>query len=253
MPDICEIGEPSGTSTELSTLSSVPEISDSQNKSLGYRQQLRSRKLLLESFQNEAPSKIIQGLVSKLSAEDKIIPKAAKDLQDVIQLCLESPSRASKVKKTVTTEPPLYTAEEALGVIIDRKFSVETYKDRQQDLKSRGYNVYPPYSQVLHARKACYPSEDIRVSDVEASVSLKGLMTHTLKRIVQSCEESFIEFSDRKGIKELTCVFEGSWGFDSSTGQSFYKQSFDQSPLERTTKVKDYRNLARIDQQCETQ
>ncbi|CAH2092645.1 unnamed protein product [Euphydryas editha] len=198
VPSICEIGEPGGASTELSTLKS--------SKSLGYRQQLRSRKRLLESFQNDAPSKIIQGLVSKLSAEDKIIPKAAKDLQDVIQLCLESPSQASKVKKAVTIEPQPYTAEEALGVIIDRKVS------------------------VWKARKACYPSEEIRVSDVEASVSLKGLMTHTLIRIVQSCEESFIEFSDRKGINELTCVFEGSWGFDGSTGQSFYKQSFDQSP-----------------------
>lgn len=119
--------------------------------------------------------------------------------------------------------------------MIDRKFSVETYKERQQDLKSRGYNVYPPYALVLNARKACYPNEEIIVSDTEASVSLKGLLTHTLKRILHSCEESFTEFCDRKGIKELKCVFKGSWGYDGSTGQSFYKQNLGTSTQDLST------------------
>lgn len=113
--------------------------------------------------------------------------------------------------------------------MIDRKLSVETYKDMQQDLKSRGYPVYPPYSKVLLARKACYPAKEINVSDIEASVSLKGLLTHTLERIVQSHEESFTEYCDRKSIMDMSCKLEGSWGFYGSTGQSFYKQKFDQS------------------------
>lgn len=55
------------------------------------------------------------------------------------------------------------------------------------------------------------------------------MLVHTLQRIVKSHEESFTEYCDRQDKTALTCKFEGSWGFDGSTGQSFYKQSFDLS------------------------
>lgn len=123
-------------------------------ESLSYRQQQRSRRRLAECFHNEPPNKIIKTFVTTMSTLDKkITPLAAKEFETVIQHCLQSPTRSLKVMKKINAEPQPYTPEEALGVMIDRKFSVETYKDRQQDLKTRGYPVYPPYAQVLNARK----------------------------------------------------------------------------------------------------
>lgn len=64
------------------------------------------------------------------------------------------------------------------------------------------------------------------VSEIEASNSLNGLLIHTVQRIVQSCDASFVEYCNRKGKQEFSCIFEGSWGFDGSTGQALYKQHF---------------------------
>lgn len=43
---------------------------------------------------------------------------------------------------------------------------------------------------------------------------------------VESLDESINEYCNQKQIDTIYCVFQGSWGFDGSTGQSMYKQSF---------------------------
>ncbi|CAG4926191.1 unnamed protein product [Colias eurytheme] len=138
-------GQSSCTSTSVTPSSHIPSGScsfENNNKSrVGYRQELRSRKRLMDHFQNDSPNKVIKAFVSSMAGAEIVSPKSKKDLESVIQSCLQTPSRATKVHKSITKEIQPYTPEEALGVIIDRKLSVETYIDMQQDLQRRGCPV----------------------------------------------------------------------------------------------------------------
>lgn len=147
---------------------------------LSYRQQLRSRKCIASVLEDQPRSKLIKTFATTVEADgNKLSPKAAKDLEQIIHTCLKSPNRATKISKNINFSIQPYTPEEALGLIIDRRLNIETYKVIQQEAKFRGCKLYPPYSKILEARKACHPTEQIFVSDVEASVSLQGILDHT--------------------------------------------------------------------------
>lgn len=140
-------------STGMSALSESPKSTN--DPSISYKQDLKIRKRIMESLQGQPQAKVIKSFASTITSEDgsKITAKASKDLEQVIKLCLTTPKEPSVVLKKVSTVTKPYTQEEALGLIIDRKLSVETYKILRQDLKSRGYPAYPPYHEILNARK----------------------------------------------------------------------------------------------------
>lgn len=72
----------------------------------------------------------------------------------------------------------------------------------------------------------CYSEEEIVITEREASVSLHGLLLHTFRRIIILSSEKISQYCKQKQKNIVYCTFEGSWGFDGSTGQSFYKQKF---------------------------
>lgn len=91
---------------------------------------------------------------------------------------------------------------------------------------NRGYDdIYPPYYKVLEAKKACYP-DDVQISEREASVSVQNLVEHTFNRIKQLTDAVFITYCNKYGKQAVECSFRGIWGFDGSSGQALYKQSF---------------------------
>lgn len=104
--------------------------------------------------------------------------------------------------------------------------TVDDYTSQQRDLKERGFPAYPPYYKVQIAKKKCYPEEDIAVTEREASISIQSLLLHTFRRIVELCDAKISEYSRQHQKDVVYCTFEGSWGFDGSTGQSLYKQKF---------------------------
>lgn len=202
----------------------------SENKyaELSSRHQLKSRKKLQSVIEDEPPQKLIKVFTETISASAKLTKRDKYDLEDVINECIASPNRVSEVKAKLKHEIRPYTAEEALGIMTDRKFTVETCTFLRQDLNSRGSPMFPLYKKVAAARKSCYPSENINVTKVEASVSLQGLLEHTFKRIISLYDMDIKKICEEKGIREMSYVFEGSWGFDGSTGQSLYKQNVPQ-------------------------
>lgn len=73
--------------------------------------------------------------------------------------------------------------------------------------------------------------DGFKVSEVEASVPLQELLAHTFKRIILLCDDVINAYCEQEHLNELSCTFEGSWGFDGSTGQSLYKQKAPLDPL----------------------
>ncbi|RVE40072.1 hypothetical protein evm_015278 [Chilo suppressalis] len=214
-----------GSSFETSsTVTSYENLSD--------RQKRRARKSLEESLEDQPLSKIIKVMVKVVSDKEgeKLKKSSAQDLEFVINECLKSPYRSREIAnmiKSEVTKPVPFTPEEALSLIIDKKLTVDDYSTIQKDLKARGFHAYPPYYKVQIARKLCYPEDNIQVTEREASIPLFSLLLHTFRRIVQSSEKIINEYCEQSEQKDqLHCVLEGSWGFDGSTGQAFYKQRF---------------------------
>lgn len=227
----------------------LPECSGGSNEiesvSINRRTQLRARKRLEFLIEDEPPAKLIKTFSKVITSTDnnKLSNKSARDLETVINICLESPSKPTEILAKINQQTNPYTPEEALGIIIDRKYSVETYNFLRQDLNKRGFCAFPPYSKVAKAKQDCYPEEGVLCNEIEASVSLQGLLTHTFRRIILLCDDIINEYCEREHFAEICVTFEGSWGFDGSTGQSFYKQkspqdlSYDESTIFATTFV----------------
>lgn len=109
-------------------------------------------------------------------------------------------------------------------MFIDGGHTKCTYTSMRIGAKSRNANIYPSYHRILEAKKNCYPSSGIRISDVSAEVTLQDLVNHTASRIVEhTCilqEEQLIQ----PKCSELTLIYK--WGCDGSSGHSTYKQQF---------------------------
>ncbi|KAH9641340.1 hypothetical protein HF086_016334 [Spodoptera exigua] len=218
-------------STTNNTIPGTSNNSPSASNEMNSRQMLRIRKSLEESLQDQPRSKIIK-MMSKIVTDEihgeKLVKSSPQELEFVINECLKSPTRpkkiASSMKAKVEAKP--YTPEEALSLVIDRKLTVEDYSIIQKDLKERGFPAYPPYFKLKIAKQMCYPDEDIVITEREASVSVHSLLLHTFRRIIKLSTESISQYCKQKQKNILHCRFEGSWGFDGSTGQAFYKQKF---------------------------
>lgn len=133
---------------------------------------------------------------------------------------LSSPSKPLKIKKQLNIPAPKpYTEDEALAFLLDMKMTVPHYQQTRNGAIERNANIYPPYRNVLDAKKRCYP-KNVTVDDFRAEVPLQDLMDHTGQRLIQAQEEVFHQIPE--GPKELVLL--SKWGFDSSTGQSVYNQ-----------------------------
>lgn len=152
-----------------------------------------------------------------------------RDAATLIQeVATSSPQRATSYKKTrkrilMGKEQRPYTPEEALAFFVSNDFTVQTYKNTQQEAKERGFNLYPSYDQVARVKIECYPPvETITITDISAEVNLQSLLNHTSTRICKNIlGEVMIESSD---CINYTLIYK--WGCDGSSGHSLYKQKF---------------------------
>lgn len=187
--------------------------------------------LKLEKYPLDSLIKVFSKVVVDETG-NKLEKAAASDFEFVVQECLKSPTESTKIAKLIrscqkTDEP--YTPNEALCLIIDRKLSIDDYISIREGAKSRGSNIYPPYYKIQMVKKLCYPDVDIQISEREATIPLSDLVMHTFRRIIDVCDQQVSEYCKQKRIDTLHCVFEASWGFDGTTGQSAYKQTFSDS------------------------
>lgn len=143
------------------------------------------------------------------------------------ELSTASPKRATtykKARKIVSTskEQRPYTPEEALAFFISNNFTVQNYKNVQQEAKERGFNLYPCYDHLVQVKKQCYPAvENITVTDVSAEVNLNAILNHTALRI---CKYILGERLDTS-VLDYNLIYK--WGCDGSSGHSLYKQPFE--------------------------
>lgn len=152
------------------------------------------------------------------------------DLAVVLKETLASPTRPSKLRKiseSATKKPVRYTTEEALSFILENNFTKAQYLNIRSENKSRNCDIYPLYNDVALSKLKCRP-DGIEVTEKCAKVSLQMLLTHTANRIVEMQRE-VVAAAMAKNVVVLKADLIVSYGFDGSTGQSLYKQRFDEA------------------------
>lgn len=161
----------------------------------------------------------------------KLIPKdqlqmAALQTMDnqVLKIVNAAKSASPKTIKKMSSNlmqalPVPYTIEEALAYFIDCKMTKHQYEITRIQSKSRNADIYPLYSDIIKAKKACYPI-GILVTETSAFIGLQELLNHTAQRLIASLSEEDI-------LKcPLNTKLTSKWGCDGASGQREFKQKF---------------------------
>jgi hypothetical protein len=87
-----------------------------------------------------------------------------------------------------SVDEAVYTADEALALMLDCKLSKEDYQTLRSGALQKGSKLYPSYHSVLEAKERCIPP--VTVTDYSAEVKLQELLDLTVRRIlISSCIE----------------------------------------------------------------
>jgi len=135
--------------------------------------------------------------------------------KEELSLALKLKEQKSSTDNTTETKQNLFSTEyinKVLAMFVDLDLTKRTY----EKLRNHIYNIhenklYPPYSVIVQAKKACYP-EHITFSTSGAKVHLISLLEHTLKRILITLDKEVLT----NATKSL--IFVGKWGMDGASG-----------------------------------
>lgn len=151
----------------------------------------------------------------------------ANVIKDVTSL---SPNRATRYRKAFrasTENSNQLTPDKALSVIIEGKLTRHQYNVMRSAACEANSKLFPNYETVRAAKKLCYP-EGIMITEQLAEVKLQTLLDHTARRIIQLQSEVI---KSLKPEQLLNLCLISKWGCDGSSGQSQYKQSFEDTTV----------------------
>lgn len=149
-----------------------------------------------------------------------------KDASKIIKELMASPTRATKLRKVISstkkqTTVKKYTPAEALAIFVEGDFT-----RRQWEIIHRsGKAIYPCYSVIQMAKIECYPEEEsIHVTETSAEVKLQALLNHTALRLYKYIAEVVNTSCTEEEKQNMVLI--SKWGCDGSQ-QTQYKQKFE--------------------------
>lgn len=114
----------------------------------------------------------------------------------------------------------------AVGMIAYTGMSQQNYGDARAILKNAASDVLPIYSEVLKAKKRCYP-QNIKVEDLKATIPLENIVETTTCRIFDAHSKEISAKIDNlfdASEKNIKVKMIGTWGLDGSGSHSIYNQ-----------------------------
>lgn len=121
-----------------------------------------------------------------------------------------------------------YSPEEALALVEQAKLSKYQYQVIQLQAKSIKADIYPPYHQLLNAKKECYPSE-IHVTEGGASIKIQSLIDLSINRLFK--DPSLPLPMPENRLKTVYLDFEFKYGIDGLSSDTRYNQKFSDENL----------------------
>lgn len=177
------------------------------------------RRRMDEIRENRNPEEI-KGAFMSIVRDDNAID--AEIISNLSKVDLETKNNILKVIRGEILPIKKYSANEALALMVDLKLSKPKYEQLRSQNKNRNADLLPPYYRVVEAKTECYPlKEFITISDFGAEVELQQLLNHTIERLIKTCDQnSILELTE----PILRATYK--WGMDGASGQSLYKQIF---------------------------
>lgn len=147
-----------------------------------------------------------------------------KDISKILSYLMNNPGEASKVwafcegKNQFNTKT--YSREKALALMISLNLSKSKYIQLRVSSMEHGVHLYPSYYQIQLAKRDCYPPKEMMTfTETYVEIELQALLDLTIQRLWKVLK---IETNDK--LQNLKLI--SKWGFDGTSGQSFYKQGF---------------------------
>lgn len=151
------------------------------------------------------------------------------DLAVVLKETVSTPTRAAKVRKLISRATPTkLSADEGLAFLLENNFSKEQYCNIRNQTKMSNCDIYPLYKELTCSKYKCRP-DGVIVTETLAKVPLEMLLKHTSERIIKVQEEVISTLMETKNNDILYGELIVSYGFDSSTGYTNYKQQFEKA------------------------
>lgn len=145
-------------------------------------------------------------------------------VSELLKIASASPSKPKQFLEAINNPlPKQYTPDEALSLIIDLDLTKHAYEGLRQGAIDHSVNLYPPYNHVREVKAKCRP-DGIQVTETKAFAPLQNILNHTAMRILKLQEEVLHSFIENHTNQNLSLLLICSWGLDSSTGHSNYKQ-----------------------------
>lgn len=160
------------------------------------------------------------------------------DLRFIMKQCMDDHSMAKKYRKvsgSLTSMenipsgnillPNRLSSTDSLVYFYDAKHTKHSYMATTKTLKRQNADVLVSYSGLQPEKEKTRP-EKMAYGEHEASVPLADLLSHTNKRILEAtdCHKLINSDSSNEPIV-IETDYKGGW--DSATGQSVYKQKFE--------------------------
>lgn len=146
-------------------------------------------------------------------------------------VALGSPSKAKTCRSSLESlhkERGEFTPDEALSLLIELELSRNRYQLLRNALLSKNDKVLPSYKRVNKAKKKCFPSDTISVTNTSAEIAVQALLDHTTARILETQVDVIERFSEEQ-LSNLKLICK--WGGDGSSGHSQYKQKLSEEDI----------------------
>ncbi|XP_071580794.1 uncharacterized protein [Temnothorax nylanderi] len=170
------------------------------------------RRKILSIIDSYSPTEIQDAFLTNLrtSGKQKIAEAIVNLLAEV-----EEPEIAAVVP---------FTQEEAIAVAEDAKLSKHQYETLRIRLNGQNANVFPLYSRLEDAKRACLPKEgSIAITEWSARIELQDLLDVTVTRLLQVPN---ILSADMLATENVTLKCFYKYGCDGASDQSRYNQIF---------------------------
>lgn len=188
---------------------------------------VRSKRRRVADIRQRSASEL--SFAAQMNARSEGNKDAAKLLTEAMH---STPTRSTRIrnawkrqKTSPTNAARKLTMEEALSFYVEGNFSKSVWIKMRQNLEMCNVlQIYPSYPVLMKARETCIPpKEHVTISESTAEVKLQALLDHTVKQLMRLQDEVLLTLSNSE-LLDLELV--SKWGFDGSSGQSNYKQSF---------------------------
>ena len=124
------------------------------------------------------------------------------------------------------TEAKELEIPEALSMLLYQRLSKRTYMYIRTTINdASGATILPSYDQVTASKLVCRPQFGIQITEVKATVLVRAIMEHTLKRILElvGTDVDAKLIVSRRKIR--ACKFIFSYGYDAASGYKMHKQA----------------------------